>query len=197
MLISMHSVVDILRRKSGVIKLLFVFSIVLFLFLKKGSFTIKDIGNINIDGNRFYVKVYSPKHEGEDPKEVFVIIKRGKLRRRGGVFGGFISSERAKNVIYVVSILDEHIDDREKLIESIHHVIVDELRVKYKYTVVYAKSLDHVAGDFSEIVEGYCEKYKDSFVFRTVSITKKPFSVFDAVKNFSLFRNRDMVCASR
>ena len=180
----------VLDRIWRVIQLLLGFVFLVFLFLQKDNCTITNLEDINVNGHTFFVKKYVPviKDEQElSKREVFIIIKRGKLRRRGGVFGDFIVKERGNNIIYVVSLLDEVIENEDSLIDTIHQLITNDLGVKDKYYVVYYKPSQPVKGAFSEVVEKYCEKFKLDPVIGYVLI--KPRSFFEDIKSIIFFRN--------
>ena len=146
---------------------------------------------MNVNGRMFFVKEYVPvvKDEQELSKmEVFIIIKRGKLGRRGGVFGGFIGEKRGNSIIYVVSLLDEVIEDVDSFIDTVHQLITNDLGVKDKYYVVYSKSSQPIKGAFSEVVEKYCEKFKLDPVIGYVLIKQRPF--FESIKDIIFFWKR-------
>ena len=191
MLISMHRYFVVLKRIWVVIKILFVLVVSVFLFLHRDIYTITDLGEINVNGRMFFVKKYMPvvKEEQElSKREVFIIIKRGKLRRRGGIFGWFIGEKRGNSIIYVVSLLDDKKGNTDSLIDTIHQLITNDLGVKDKYYVVYYKPSQPVKGAFSEVVEKYCEKFKLDPVIGYVQI--KPRSFFEDIKSIIFLRNR-------
>lgn len=172
-------------------KLLFVLVVLVFLFLQRDICTITNVGDINVNGRMFFVKKYVPVNKDEQElskREVFIIIKRGKLRRHGGVFGEFIGEKRGKSIIYVVSLLDEVIGNMDSLIDNIHQLISNDLGVKDKYYVVYGKPSQPIKGHFSEVVEKYCEKFKFDSVIGYVLI--KPRSFFEIIRSIIFFRNR-------
>jgi hypothetical protein len=187
----MHRYFVVLKRIWVVIKILLVLVALVFLFLQKDICTITDLGEMNVNGRMFFVKKYVPVNKDEQElskREVFIIIKRGKLRRHGGVFGEFIVEKWGKSIIYVVSLLDDEIGNRDSLIDTIHQLITNELGVKDKYYVVYYKPSQHIKGHFSEVVEKYCGKFKLDTVIGYVII--KPRSFFEDMKSIIFFRNR-------
>lgn len=180
---------DVLKRIWVVIKILFVLVVLVFLFLRENNCTITNLGEIDVNGCLFFVKKYvSVVKDGQETskREVFIIIKRGKLGRRGGIFGEFIGEKRGKSIIYVVSLLNEVIENEDSLIDTIHQLITNELGVKDKYYVVYSKSSQPIKGAFSEVVEKYCEKFKLDSVVGYVRL-RKPTSFFELIK---FYRNR-------
>ena len=187
----MHRYFVVLKRIWVVIKILLVLVALVFLFLQKDICTITDLGEMNVNGRMFFVKKYVPVIKDEQElrkREVFIIIKRGKLRRHGGVFGEFIVEKWGKSIIYVVSLLDDEIGNRDSLIDTIHQLITNELGVKDKYYVVYYKPSQPVKGAFSEVVEKYCGKFKLDTVIGYVLI--KPRSFFEDIKSIIFFRKR-------
>ena len=181
----------VLKRIWGVIKILFVLVVSVLWLLQQNNCTITDLGEMNVNGHMFFVKEYVPvvKDEQElSKREVFIIIKRGKLRRHGGVFGEFIVDKWGKSIIYVVSLLDDEIGNRDSLIDTIHQLITNDLGVKDKYYVVYSKSSQPVKGAFSAVVEKYCEKFKLDPVIGYVLIKQRPF--FESIKDIIFFWNR-------
>lgn len=187
----MHRYFVVLKRIWLVMKLLFVLVVLVFLFLQRDICTITNVGDINVNGRMFFVKKYVPVNKDEQElskREVFIIIKRGKLRRHGGVFGEFIGEKRWKSIIYVVSLLDEVIGNMDSLIDNIHQLISNDLGVKDKYYVVYGKPSQPIKGHFSEVVEKYCEKFKFDSVIGYVLI--KPRSFFEIIRSIIFFRNR-------
>ena len=173
------------------IKILFVLVVSVLWLLQQNNCTITDLGEMNVNGHMFFVKEYVPvvKDEQElSKREVFIIIKRGKLGRRGGVFGKFIGEKRGESIIYVVSLLDEVIEDVDSFIDTVHQLITNDLGVKDKYYVVYYKPSHPVKGAFSEVVEKYCEKFKLDPVIGYVQI--KPRSFFEDIKSIIFLRNR-------
>lgn len=189
----MHRYFVVLKRIWVAIKILFVLVALVFLFLRENNCTITNIGEINVNGCLFFVKQYVPviKDEQEISKrEVFIIIKRGKLGRRGGVFGDFIGEKRGESIIYVVSLLNKVIENEDSLIDTIHQLITNELGVKDKYYVVYYKPSQPVKGDFGEVVEEYCEKFKLDPVIGYVRI-RKPTSFFELIKFYGNRKNDD------
>lgn len=173
------------------IKILLVLVALVFLFLQKDICTITDLGEMNVNGRMFFVKKYVPVNKDEQElskREVFIIIKRGKLRRHGGVFGEFIVEKWGKSIIYVVSLLDDEIGNRDSLIDTIHQLITNDLGVKDKYYVVYYKPSQHIKGHFSEVAEKYCGKFKLDPVIGYVLI--KPRSFFEDIKSIIFFRKR-------
>lgn len=181
----------VLKRSWDVIKLLLGFVFLVFLFLRKDNCTITNLEDINVNGRMFFVKKYVPviKDEQElSKREVFIIIKRGKLGRRGGVFGKFIGEKRGESIIYVVSLLDEKIENEDSFIDTVHQLITNDLGVKDKYYVVYSKSSQPIKGAFSEVVERYCEKFKLDPVIGYVLIKQRPF--FESIKDIIFFWKR-------
>ena len=181
----------VLKRIWGVIKILFVLVVSVLWLLQQNICTITDLGEMNVNGHMFFVKEYVPvvKDEQElSKREVFIIIKRGKLGRRGGVFGKFIGEKRGESIIYVVSLLDEVIEDVDSFIDTVHQLITNDLGVKDKYYVVYSKSSQPVKGAFSAVVEKYCEKFKLDPVIGYVLIKQRPF--FESIKDIIFFWKR-------